>query len=325
MEQSPASFVSHYLQRAAGTKSVLCVGLDPTLAHVPPALHIGREVSSIENYLHIVIDIAAPLVPVVKPQVAYYSALGSEGEAMLVRLIDYAHSMGLLVILDAKRGDIGETMERYGDEVFGRYNADACTFIPYLGPTFIPSWMKWLGQGRMVISMIRTSNPEAGIIQDLIAKRGPNALLDLGLYEFLATLVSEWNVKVAEATNGAGGVGGVVGATWPQQAVRCREFAGDNVFFLIPGYGAQGGGADGAVAGLLSSKGKFMGVVNSSRGITLQSWWDSKKQQPREGDPLELVRNAIVAANADLNAALERKLGIPMAQAALAAVAKRGG
>jgi len=305
MKLSLDSFVSRCLQRVAVTKSVLCVGLDPTPEHVPPDLRDGNTIEDISNYLYKVIDIAAPLVPVVKPQIAYYSALGPDGEELLERLVDYAHGKDLLVILDAKRTDIGETMEQYGNEVFGRYNADACTFVPYLGPTFNPSWMKWLKQGRMVISMIRTSNPEAEVLQD----RWVEVKGGIYVYEFLALLVSEWNAKVVEATEGTGGVGGVVGATWPEQAVQCREFAGDDVFFLIPGYGAQGGGADGAVAGLPNSRGELMGVVDSSRAITLQSWWDKDKKQPREGDALELVKKAIEAANADLNAALERRLG----------------
>ena len=117
-----------------------------------------------------------------------------------------------------------------------------------------------------------------------------------------------------ETTDGAGGVGGVVGATWPEQALRCRDLAGDGVFLLIPGYGEQGGGADGAVAGLPNGRGELMGTVNSSRGITLTSWWDKETGRPREGDPLELVEAAIKNSSADLNAALERKLGIPMAE-----------
>lgn len=310
MIRPSASFVHRYFQRVGATKSVLCVGLDPTPAHVPPVFQTGRTISDIETYLRAIIDIAAPLVPVVKPQIAYYSALGKQGEAMLENVIAYAHHRGLLAILDAKRADIGDTMEQYGDEAFGRYNADACTFVPYLGPTFNPVWLKWLAEGGMVISMIRTSNREAATIQDLVLKES-----GLMVYEYMAQLAASWNTKVAESTGGVGGVGGVVGATWPEQALRCRELAGDDVFFLIPGYGAQGGGADGAVGGLPNSRGELMGVVNSSRGITFTSWWDNTETQARQGNALELVKAAIEAANADLNAALERKLGIPMAEA----------
>ena len=138
------SFVKRYHQRVAVTKSVLCVGLDPTPEHVPFSLRRRGTIRDIETYLREVIDIAAPRVPVVKPQFAYYAALGTDGLEMLEGLVEFAHDDGLLVILDAKRADIGETMEQYGQEVFSIYDVNACTFVPYLGPTFNPSWMKWL-------------------------------------------------------------------------------------------------------------------------------------------------------------------------------------
>lgn len=298
------NFVDRYLARVKQTKSLLCVGLDPTNNHVPLAMRTGHALEDIEKYMRIVVDMAAQKVPVVKPQIAFYSAFGTPGEELLQKLIGYAHSRGLLVILDAKRGDIGNTMAQYGEEVFGKYNADACTSVPYLGPTFDNSWMKWLKQGRMVITMIRTSNSEAAILQDLELKES-----GLRLYEYVAKLAAEWNAKVMKDTDGFGRVGGVVGATWPEQALRCRELAGPYVLFLVPGYGAQGGGSDGAVGGIPNASGELMGTVNSSSGITQLSWWDRDKKQPREGDALVLVEKAIDASNADLNAALERKLG----------------
>ncbi|MCX6806742.1 MAG: orotidine-5'-phosphate decarboxylase [Candidatus Berkelbacteria bacterium] len=302
-EKRKMSFVERYQKRVAETNSVLCVGLDPTPEHLPPVFNSATSeglLRDTEEYLRTVIAIAAERVPVIKPQYAYYGAMGPDGIAMIPRLTEYAHSLGLLVILDGKRGDIGETMEQYGNEVFGQYGVDACTFIPYLGSTFMPtkgtqSWMPWLVQGRCVISMIRTSNPEAEQLQDLELKNG------LRVYEQVAMLVKEWNEAVREQTEGKGCVGGVVGATWPEQAPRCRELAGDDVFFLIPGYGAQGGGAKGAVSGLRNSRSEVMGTVNSSRGITRDSWRDRETGQPKPGDPMELVVAAIDAANSDLN------------------------
>lgn len=301
-----------YLSRVGTLQSVLCVGLDPTPKHVPS--QFGTGLTAMETYLRNVIEIAANRVPVVKPQYAYYAAMEG-GVEMMIRLIEYAKSLGLLVILDAKRADIDETMERYGDEVFGLYGADACTFVPYLGPTFqpsdaSPSWSPWLAKGKMPISMIRTSNRAAHQIQDLKLASG------LRVYEHMATLVKKWDRQVRQLTEGQTGVGGVVGATWPKQAPRCRELAGDDVFLLIPGYGAQGGGSDGAVGGLPNSEGILLGTVNNSRGTTLYSWYDRSSKEPKKGDPLELVVASIDAANKDLNGAIVRKLGISMDEAA---------
>lgn len=295
------NFVDQYLKKSADRNSVLCVGLDPTQEHVPP--QFGGSLGAVESYLRAVIEIAAGKVPIIKPQYAYYAAMGIDGIAMIPRLVEYAHSLGLLVILDGKRGDIGETMEAYANEVFGVYRVDACTFIPYLGSTFRPtkgtqSWLPWLAKGRAVISMIRTSNPEAEELQD---QKLANGML---LYELVATLVRDWNRAVREQTDGEGSVGGVVGATWTKQGPRCRELAGDDVFFLVPGYGAQGGGPEGAVSSLRNSRGQLMGTVNSSRGITRDSWRDKSTGKPKEGDPLELVAEAMDIANTDLNRAL---------------------
>jgi orotidine-5'-phosphate decarboxylase len=254
-----------------------------------------------EEYLTYVIQIAADRVPVVKLQAAYYAALGTDGVEMMIRLIKYAHRLGLLVILDAKRADIGETMVQYGNEVFGIHGADACTFVPYLGPTFLPAWIPWLSKGRCVISMIRTSNPDAGTLQDCTFDNG------MHLYEVVASLVGDWNNEVWQKTGGEGSVGGVVGATWPKEALSCRNIAGDKVFFLVPGYGAQSGTAEDAVRGLVTSQGEPMGCVNSSRAITMNSWYNKETGNPKEGDPLSHVANAIDAANADLNAALEKR------------------
>lgn len=297
------SFLNHYLDRVHQTKSVLCVGLDPTAKHVPPSFGDGKDLKNLKKYLEVVIDIAEKKVPVVKPQYAYYGAFGPEGIKLLQHVVNYAHKKGLLVILDAKRADIGETMEQYAEEVFGQYGVDACTFVPYLGSTFDPSWLEWLKQGKNAISMVRTSNPEATQLQDLRLKTGEL------VYERMAKLVKEWDEDTRKKTDNIGGIGAIIGATWPEQAVKCREILGDNVFALIPGYGTQGGGADGAVAGLPNSKGELVGAVNSSRGITLTSWFDKVKNEPKSGDPLKHIEAVIDDANSDLNQALERKLG----------------
>ncbi len=295
-------FMDVYVDRARRVRSVLCVGLDPTPDHVPSDYGDGKDLGQMETYLRDVIEVAAEKAAVVKPQFAYYEALGPEGIMMMIRLIEHAHVHGLLVILDHKVVDIGATMEAYGRAVFDQYKADACTFTPLLGGTFLPhekdraSWLPWLDQGKGVITMIRTSNPHAVDFQD--------ALLDDGrhVYQMLADMANEWAVEVVELTDGRGMVAGVVGATTPEQAVSIRERVSDDFPFLIPGFGIQGGVATDAVAGF-SDTGTPNCFVNSSRGITRKSW------QGKSGDPMNHVAAAIDEANVALNEALEARFG----------------
>lgn len=298
-------------ERARRVKSVLCVGLDLEPKHVPPPFGPGQNLECMYHYGCGVIEIAAAHAAAVKPQYAFYGRWGPPGFHLLQRLVAFAKSKGLLVILDAKRADIGSTMTAYGDEVFGQIGADACTFVPYLGGTFMPPpdedpdiWLPWLDQGRCVISMVRTSNPEAAELQDLELADGSK------VYEWMAAKVKEWAEVVAERTKGRGTVGGVIGATWPEQAVRCRELVGGEVLALIPGYGEQGGGAEGAVQAVPTSDGLIAGVVNSSRGLTLKSWSGADPADIRTpNDALELVEAAVIEADQELNAALTTKIG----------------
>jgi orotidine-5'-phosphate decarboxylase len=268
------------------------------------------------------VNIAAACVPVVKPQSAYYLAMGPGGIKLLHDLVELAHEKGLLTILDFKGNDIGPTMEAYGKYVFEVVGAQMGTFTPLLGSTFWPTakelekqihcWMPWFEQGYGAITMVRTSNEQATEIQDLVlADRslipGLKPDEEPRLYLYLATLARQWNEDVARLTGGLGSVGGVVGATYPQEAIRCRELMGDGIFTLTPGYGRQGGGAAGAVIAIVDSTGRIVGVVNSSRGLS-QAWLGAG-DVPMVGDPLEHVMRAVVAANAELNEALELQLG----------------
>jgi orotidine-5'-phosphate decarboxylase len=231
--------------------SMLCVGLDPDPARIPVSL--GRGPESFFTFCREIVDATAGYVCAFKPQIAYFSAARAERE--LERLIEHIHTHhpGIPVILDAKRGDIGSTAERYAVEAFERYGADAVTINPYMGFDSIEPWLAWEGRG--VILLCRTSNPGGSDLQ----------ALDVGgeaLYERVARLsAGPWN------TNGQ--IGLVLGATFPAELARVRHLAGD-LPMLVPGIGAQGGDVQATVAAGLASDGWGM-IINSSRAILYAS------------------------------------------------------
>jgi len=296
------SFVERYATRAQEKRSILCVGLDPAPSQIPPQFGGSTDdIGEVYQFLHKVVKIAAQKVAVVKPNMAYFEAMGVEGLAMLSGLTEEAQEMGLIVILDAKRADIGRSMEAYGRGLFEHYSIDAATCHSYLGATFLPSsdgksqgWMKYLREGACAITMVRTSNPEGKPLQDSKLETGRL------VHELLAQEVATWDTLARRQTGEMGRVGAVIGATTPRQAKNCRILAG-NVFFLVPGYGAQGGGAMDAVAGMPPS-GELLVTVNSSSAIT-GAWRD------KDGDPIGHVAKAIDDANDELNKALLATLG----------------
>ena len=226
---------------------MLCVGLDPDPARIPSSLGSGNN--ALFAFCREIVDATAAAVCAFKPQIAYFSAVGAE--QVLERLISHIHNHhpGIPVILDAKRGDIGSTAERYAVEAFERYGADAVTINPYMGFDSIEPWLAWSGRG--VILLCRTSNPGGSDLQ----------ALDVGgeaLYERVARLAAgAWN------TNGQMGL--VLGATFPAELARVRAIAGD-LPMLVPGIGAQGGDVQATVSAGITADGWGM-IINSSRAI----------------------------------------------------------
>jgi orotidine-5'-phosphate decarboxylase len=227
--------------------SLVCVGLDPEIERFPPS--IAAQPSPIFQFNRAIIDATADLVCAYKPQFAHYAAY--EAEDQLERTIEYIHRAypGIPVILDSKRGDVGNTAERYAIEAFERYGADAVTVNPYLGSDSIEPFLKYEDKG--VVVLCRTSNPGARDLQDL----------EVGgrkLYQVVADLVvRRWNSR--------GNCLLVVGATYPRELAEVREIAGD-MPFLVPGVGAQGGDVELAIRSGQSANGTGL-VVSSSRSI----------------------------------------------------------
>jgi orotidine-5'-phosphate decarboxylase len=242
--------------------SLLCVGLDPDLDRMPRPLD-GRP-DSLYAFCRDIVDATADLVCAVKPQFAHFAARGAEDQ--LERLCHYVREQypGVLLVLDAKRGDIGSTAEYYADEAFRRYRAHAVTANPYLGTDAVEPFLRHEGHG--AIFLCRTSNPGSGDLQSLECEGRP-------IYQHVAALVAHRWSNIGEC-------GLVVGATYPAELRAVRDIVGD-LPVLVPGIGAQGGDIDATVAAGLTSDGTGM-LISSSRSIIYASSGDDFADAARQ-------------------------------------------
>jgi orotidine-5'-phosphate decarboxylase len=239
--------------------SLLCVGLDPDPAKFPH--HLRGDASKIYDFCAAIVEATADLVIAFKPQIAYFAA--HRAEEQLERLVAHMRRVAphVPVILDAKRGDIGNTAEQYAIEAFERYGADAVTLSPFMGFDSVQPYLKYHGKGAFLLC--RTSNPGGDDLQNQRLSDVPGAPL---LYEHIASMAQgPWNLN--------GQLGLVVGATYPAEIERVRAVA-PHVPLLIPGVGAQGGDAVATVkAGWRAAGGETTApiIVNSSRAILYAS------------------------------------------------------
>lgn len=264
---------SERLQSAIMTKkNPIIVGLDPRLESLPRGMCDPEEknpeviAAAFERFCKEVVDTVAPLVPCVKPQAAFFERYGHFGARALERTIHYAHEKGLLVILDGKRNDIGSTAEAYAEGMIGSgtksiWGADALTVNPYLGDDSLEPFVN-VARARNggIFVLVKTSNPGGATFQDLMSNGKP-------VYQYVGEYVQSLALKSkqdnVESCN-YGSIGAVVGATWPEQLKELRRVMLD-VWFLVPGFGAQGGAAK-DVAEAFDRHG-LGAVINNSRGI----------------------------------------------------------
>jgi len=257
--------------------SLVCVGLDPEIERFPP--QILDQPSPIFQFNKAIIDATADLVCAYKLQFAHYAAY--EAEDQLERTIDYIQTAypTIPVILDSKRGDVGNTAERYAIEAFERYHADAVTVNPYLGSDSLEPFLKYEDKG--VIILCRTSNPGAGELQDL-------EIDGRKLFHTVADLAARrWNTR--------GNCMLVVGATYPRELAEVREIVG-NMPFLVPGVGAQGGDVAQAVQNGQTTAGSGL-VISSSRGILYASSGENFASAARAAT--EKLRDQVNASRAN--------------------------
>ena len=287
-------------------KTPVLVGLDPRWAQIPETLKAGKSESNLQDVASVyeefckkVVDVVAPLVPAVKPQSAFFEQYGPLGMQCLANVIRYASEKGLLVILDAKRNDIGSTATAYANGLVGPggaspWGADALTVSPYLGNDSLTPFVDVANErnGGLFI-LIKTSNKGGAQFQDLIFDGKP---LYCHVGEYVEDLAQESAQKIS-AECGYGSIGGVVGATWPEQLAELRA-ALPHVWFLVPGYGSQGGGAR-DVAGAFDPNG-LGAIINNSRGILFAYKTDAYRDRYGEAN----WEDAVEAATRDMIAAL---------------------
>lgn len=242
-----APFIELVRQAWARRNSLLCVGLDPDTNRLPPQYQAEGN-AGVLHFCQDVVDATADLVCAFKPQVAYFAALGLEDE--LAELIRYVHDRypEVPVILDAKRGDIGDTARLYAREAFERFDADAVTVNPYLGSESLRPYLDYGDRG--VIVLCRTSNPDSAWLQTYPDPEAP-------VFLRVARAAVDWNA--------AGNVMLVAGATYPEELGRIRQTVGD-MPLLVPGVGAQGGDLMAVLRHGMDSNGRGL-VINASRSV----------------------------------------------------------
>lgn len=287
------NFTEKLIEKIIELKNPTVVGLDPRYDFVPKYIKekYENEIDAIYEYNCDIIDVIYDIVPAIKPQIAFYEQYGSKGYELYEKTVKYAKSKNLLVMADAKRGDIGSTAEAYSKSFFeGEIKVDAVTINPYMGFDTITPFLKNKESGAIVL--VKTSNPSSVDLQNLIVDDRP-------MYEYFGEKLNEYGKQYIEKSKFSR-VLAVVGATYPEEMKRLREIM-DTTYFLVPGYGAQGGTADDVVYAF--DKNGLGAIINSSRGIIAAH---KKIELEKEELYQEAIRNAALEMRNAINNTLEK-------------------
>lgn len=309
-------FIDRLMQKIQSTDNPTVVGLDPRIEYVPKYIYEESKLK-FENPLQVcaeailqfnqgLIDELFDIIPVIKPQLAYYEMYGVYGMDAFHRTIEYAKKKGLLVLADGKRNDIGSTAEAYATAYIGEtkmpdgmyipaFSVDAITVNPYLGMDGILPFIdqcKRFDKGIFVL--VKTSNPSSQEIQDLRLDNGKY------LYEYMAELVSQWGEELI-GKQGFSSVGAVVGATHPEQAKQIRKIA-KQTFLLVPGYGAQG--ATAKDISYCFDRNGLGAIVNASRSIMCAYMSETWKNQFTQKEYAKAARAEALKMKEDILAVL---------------------
>ena len=304
--------IRQLIEKIQKTKAPVCVGLDPMLSYVPEHIQAAAfeqygetlegAAEAIWQFNREIVDHTFDLIPSVKPQIAMYEQFGIEGLKVYKRTVDYCKEKGLIVIGDAKRGDIGSTSAadavghigsvQVGSKTYSGFDTDFLTVNPYLGTDGVKPFVDVCSShDRGLFVLVKTSNPSSGEFQDRLIDGRP-------LYEWVAEKVVEWGD--ASMDGDYSNVGAVVGATYPEMSRILRNLM-PRTYFLVPGYGAQGGTAEDLKH--CFNKDGLGAIVNSSRGI-IAAYKQEKYKQFGPEHFAEASRQAVIDMVADINRVL---------------------
>ena len=304
--------INQLVQKIQKTKAPICVGLDPMLNYIPS--HIIQKAfaeygetlegaaEAVWQYNKEIVDHTYDLIPSVKPQIAMYEQFGIEGLKAYAKTVEYCQQKGLIVIGDVKRGDIGSTSSAYavghlgnvkvGSNICTGFNTEFITVNPYLGTDGVKPFVDVCNeQDKGIFVLVKTSNPSSGEFQDKLIDGRP-------LYELVAEKVVEWGD--ASMDGAYSNVGAVVGATYPEMSKILRKLM-PRTYFLVPGYGAQGGTAQ-DLKHCFNEDG-LGAIVNSSRGI-IAAYKQEKYSKFGPEHFAEASRQAVIDMIADVNSVL---------------------
>ena len=309
--------VDKLIENTIRTKNPSVIGLDPDIGKIPACYKVNAKSNNpfeavanvIYEFNRDVIDTVADLVPAVKPQMAFYEKYGSYGVAAFEKTVAYAKSKGLVVVEDAKRNDIGNTARSYADGHLGcvelldgsfatSMDADFLTVTPFLGSEGLHPFIEVCQKNRKgIFVLVKTSNTSSGEIQDVMTSDG------MTISQSIAKYVSE-QAEAFTGEHGYSSIGAVVGATYPEEAVSLRRFMPKS-YFLVPGYGAQGGGAKDILPCFREDG--LGAIVNSSRGILYTHMTNEERAQCTRREYLLRVKEATVHMQKDIYAMLKQE------------------
>ena len=300
------------IEKIKQTNNPTVMGLDPRYEMIPEYIRKKYDETlegvskAIIEFNKELIDATYDIIPAVKPQIAFYEMYGLEGMKAFEETCKYAKEKGMIVIADIKRGDIGTTVQAYSNAFLGKtkigdkeesiYDVDFVTLNPYMGidsiKPFINDCKKY---NKGVFILVKTSNPSSGDLQDVKLENGEE------VYIKVAKLLEEWG-KDLIGEYGYSSVAAVVGATYPKQLEEIRKVA-NHTYFLIPGYGAQGGKAEDIAYGF--DKNKLGGIVNASRSLMCAYKSDLWKTKYTEEEFGKATREEAIRMREELNSAIK--------------------